>query len=132
MPKITKNPLPAPLRPEHLGGREALICRVKDTLVDVPSAQNRRGKATVMILWEFPDKGLYLNETSKDHAVAGFKSDETDDWKDKPVPVIVVRSEFRDPETGRTTAGPKVWIAPSDQWPTLLKSAPKAEKPASK
>ena len=127
MAKITKNILPAPLRAEDLNA-EALVCRVQDTLVDVASDRNRRGKVTVILLWEFPGKGLYLNETMKEHAVAGFKSDETDDWKDKPIPLVVGLSEYEDQQTHRKTVTRKPWIAPPDQWAKLLKSAPKAVK----
>lgn len=132
MAKITRNPLPAPLRPEDLGGKETLACRVKDVLVDVAvdRAQNRRGKTTVMLLWDFEGKGLYLNESSKEHAVAAFGSDETDDWKDKPVAVRVVRSEYTDRETGKSMTTKKVWIAAPDEWPEILgKEGMKAVRP---
>ncbi len=130
MARITRNPLPAPLRPEHLGGKETVVCRVKDVLVDVASDKNRRGKATVVILWEYPDLGLYLNETSKDNAIKGMASDESEQWKDKPLPLIVVRSE--NPQAARDPSIPqysnKVWVAPPSQWAKLIKENP-PEKP---
>lgn len=133
MAKITRNPLPAPIRPEDLGGKETQACRVKDVLVDVAvdRAQNRRGKTTVMILWEHEGKGLYLNESSKEHAVVAFGSDETDDWKDKPVAIRVVRSTFTDRESQRETTTKKVWIAAPEEWPDILgKEGMKQVKPA--
>lgn len=130
MAKITRNPLPAPLRPEDFGGREALICTVKTVKVDVPSEQGKRGKATFMELYEFPGKGLYLNETSKAHAVEGFASDETDTWLDKKVPLVVVNSTFEDRTTHATRVGKSLWVAPPADWKKLLRDAPKAWKVA--
>jgi len=130
--KIEANPLLAPLRVEDFQGKEALICRVKDTKVNIPSERGKRGRATFIELWEFPGKGLYLNATSQQNAVEGFGSDETDNWKDKLVPVVVVNAEFTDPKTRQTTVTKVLWVAPSANWKALLKNAPKAIKPDSK
>jgi hypothetical protein len=123
MAKITKNPLPPPLRPEDISPRQLIAVRVKDVLVDVPTKSTRSGKTTVMLTWEYPGKGIYLNETSKENAVQGFQSDETDNWKDKFCPVIVVRSEFEDRTTHQQSVTPKLWVAPADDWAKLLKQA---------
>lgn len=128
MAKITANPLLPPLRVSDFNGKEVLVCRVKDTKVNVPSEQGKRGRATFMELWEFEGKGLYLNATSQANAVAGFGSDETDNWKDQYVPVMVVNAEFEDPRTHVKTVGKNLWIAPPDQWKSLLRTAPKAGK----
>jgi hypothetical protein len=127
--KITRNPLLPPLRPEDFKGQEALVCRVKRVEVDVASEKGKRGKATFIELWEFPGKGLYLNESSKENAVQGFGSDETDHWKDKPVPVIAVNSEYEDPKTHMKRPTLALWVAPADRWKALFRSAPKAPKP---
>lgn len=126
MPKVTRNPLPAPMRPEDITGETALF-RVKDVLVDQPSEKNRRGKVTVILPWD-SEKGIYLNASSIDAAIAGFGSDMSEQWKDKEFPVIKVHSTFKDPETGRETSGWKVWVAPADQWPTLIKQLKAAER----
>jgi hypothetical protein len=128
---MQKNPLPAPIRPEDLGGKETMACRVRDTLVDVPvdRDQNRRGKTSVLLLWEFEGKGLYLNESSKDHLITAFGSDETDDWKDKAVALLIVRSEYVDRTSGRAAMSRKVWVAPPEAWPEILgEKAPKGPK----
>jgi hypothetical protein len=125
--KIEANPLLAPLRVEDFQGKEALVCRVKDAKVNVPSEKGKRGKATFLELWEFPGKGLYLNATSQQHAVEGFGSDETDNWKDKLVPVVVVNAEYKDPKTLQVTVSKVLWVAPAANWKMLLRSAPKAE-----
>lgn len=132
MPKVTLNPLPAPMRPEDLGGESAVFL-VKEVLVDQASDRNRRGKVTVITVWE-SDKGIYLNESSKAAAIAGFKSDMSEEWKDKPFPVIKVHSTFKDAETGRETSGWKVWVAPAENWPAMLKAhkAQERQKKASK
>ncbi len=122
MTKITRNPLPAPLRPEDLSGKMEAVLQVKDVLVDQPTDKNRRGKATVVIPWGFENKGLYLNATSIDHAVTGMKSDESDEWKDKLLPVVVVTSEYEDPQTHKKTMTPKIWVAEPAQWARILKA----------
>lgn len=127
--KIKKNPLLPPLRPEDFKGEKALVCRVKAVSVDVPSKDTRTGKATFMELHEFPGKGLYLNATSQDNAVAGFQSDETNEWIDKQVPVIEVQAAFEDRVTHVTTSKPGLWVAPPEQWKKLLRDAPKAKGP---
>jgi hypothetical protein len=128
---IQKNPLPAPLRPEDVAPNQAVIVKVKDVLVDVKSPQTRSGKSTVLLCWEFEGKGIYLNATSQENACEGFGSRDTEDWKDKPCPIIVVRSSFEDRESHQQIAGAKLWVAPAKDWPTLLKDAPKptAKKP---
>lgn len=126
--KIEANPLLPPLRASDFAGKEALVCRVKAVKVNVPSERGKRGRATFMELWEFEGKGLYLNATSQANAVAGFGSDETDHWTDKPVPVIVVNSEFEDPRTHIKTTGRTLWIAAPEDWKSLLRNAPKASK----
>ncbi len=128
MAKVTPNPLLPPLRVSDFAGKDALICRVKRVALNVPSAQGKRGVASFMELWEFPGKGLYLNATSLQHAVAGFGSDETDNWTDKSVPVIVVQTEFTDRVTKVTRTGPGLWVAPAEDWKRLLRTAPKAPK----
>lgn len=128
MAKIEANPLLPPLRVSDFAGKEALICKVKAVKVNVPSEKGKRGRATFMELWEFEGKGLYLNATSQQHAVAGFGSDETDTWLDKQVPVIVVVSEFEDPTTGKKTPTRSLWIAAPEDWKGLLRTAPKASK----
>lgn len=128
MAKIQANPLLPPLRVSDFAGKDALICKVKSVSVNVPSAQGKGGRATFMELWEFPGKGLYLNATSQQNAVAGFGSDETDNWHDKPVPVIVVQSEYEDRVTKVKRTGPNLWIAPAEEWKRLLRTAPKAPK----
>lgn len=127
MAKVSKNPLPAPLRPEDvkLAVGQTLVCRVKSVLVDVPTQQNRRGKATVILTWEHPDKGVYLNATSIENAIAGFKSDESDNWVDKFFPLIVVNAEYEDRQTGRKSMTPKLWVAPAEDWAELLKGTAK-------
>lgn len=128
MGKVQKNPLLPPLRVADFGGKDALVCRVKRVELDVPSSQGKGGKATFMELWEFPGKGLYLNATSLQNAVVGFGSDETGDWHDKQVPVIVVQSEFEDRTTKVKTIKPNLWLAPAEEWKRLLRTAPKAPK----
>lgn len=132
MAKIEANPLLPPLRVSDFAGREALICRVKDVRVNVPSAQGKRGRATFIELWEFEGKGLYLNATSQANAVAGFGSDETDNWKDKMLPVVVVNSEFENPTTHVKTVGKNLWVAPPEDWKGLLRNAAKAKDVAAK
>lgn len=125
MTKITMNQLPAPLRPEDLAGSESGIGTVEKVLVDVKSPGTRRGVSTVIILKEFPGKGLYLNETSKLHAVQGFESDDSDDWIGKKVPWCVVRSE--DPRAAKDPNLPKmvkkVWVAAPEDWPKSVKNS---------
>lgn len=127
MAKIQANPLLPPLRFEDFQGKEILVCRVKDAKVNVPSEQGKRGKATFLELWEFPGKGLYLNATSQQNAVEGFGSDETDNWKDQQLPVMVVNAEFEDPKTRVKTISKVLWVAPAANWKTMLRTAPKAE-----
>lgn len=126
MTLIQKNPLPAPLRPEDIAPKQSVIVKVKDVLVDVKSPQTRSGKSTILLCWEFEGKGIYLNATSQENACAGFKSRDTEDWKDKPCPIIVVRSSFEDRESHQQVAGSKLWVAPPEQWEQLLKEAPAA------
>lgn len=128
MGKVTPNPLLPPLRVADFAGRDALVCRVKRVALNVPSAQGKGGRATFMELWEFPGKGLYLNATSLEAAVAGFGSDETDNWADKSVPVVVVQAEYEDRITKVKTVRPNLWVAPAEEWKKLLKTAPKAPK----
>lgn len=128
MAKIQANPLLPPLRVADFLGKEVLVCRVKDVKVDVPSEKGKRGRATFMELWEFEGKGLYLNATSQSNAVAGFGSDETDNWKDQYVPVVVVNSEFEDPRTKVKTYGKNLWVAAPEDWKSMLRTAPKAAK----
>lgn len=130
MAKIQGNPLLAPLRVSDFAGKDALICRVKAAHVNVPSAQGKGGRATFLELYEFPGKGLYLNATSQQNAVEGFKSDETNDWLDKQLPVIVVQSEYEDRVTHVKRTGPNLWVAPAEAWSKLLRTAPKASKVA--
>ena len=113
MAKIEANPLLPPLRVSDFAGKEALICKVKAAHVNVPSEKGKRGKATFLELWEFEGKGLYLNATSQQNAVAGFGSNETDAWLDKPIPVIVVLSEFEDQATGKKTPTRTLWRRPA-------------------
>lgn len=127
MAKIEANPLLPPLRVSDFGNKEVLVCRVKAVKVNVPSEKGKRGRATFMELWEFEGKGLYLNATSQANAVAGFGSDETDNWVDKPVPVIVVNSEYEDPRTKVKTVGKNLWVAPPEEWKSLMRNAPKAK-----
>ena len=123
MAKVTRNPLPAPLRPEDLAGKKSAVCTVKDVKVDLPSPNTRRGKSTVLILVEFPDKGLYLNATSTDNCIRGFGSDESDEWVGKLVPIVAVQSEdaraATDPTIPKLTT--KLWVATPEEWPTMLK-----------
>ena len=128
MAKIEANPLLPPLRVSDFAGKEVLVCRVKDVKVNVPSEKGKRGKATFMELWEFEGKGLYLNATSQANAVAGFGSDESDNWKDRPVPVIVVNSEYEDPITKIKRVGKNLWIAAPEDWKKLLRDGPKTAK----
>ena len=128
MAKIEANPLLPPLRVSDFMGREALICRVKRVMVNVPSALGKRGRATFIELYEFEGKGLYLNATSQANAVAGFGSDETDNWQDKLLPVIVVNSEFENPATHVKTTGKSLWVAAPEDWKSLLRNAPKAKE----
>jgi len=127
MAKIEANPLLPPLRVEDFQGKEALVCRVKDAKVNIPSERGKRGRATFLELWEFPGKGLYLNATSQQNAVKGFGSDETDNWKDQQLPVIVVNAEFEDPKTKVKTISKVLWVADAENWKSLLRSTPKAE-----
>lgn len=120
MSKVTRNPLPAPLRPEDISGEGALLT-VKSVLVDVPSDKNRRGKVTVIVTWEHDKKGLYLNASSIDAAIEGFGSDESDTWTDKKFPVIKAHSEYQDRESGKRVVGYTLWVAPAESWATLFK-----------
>jgi hypothetical protein len=121
MARVTRNPLPTPLRPDNLE-RETGAYTISDVLVDIPSEKNKRGKVTVVVLKEFPGKGLYLNASSLDHLIQGFKSDESNDWKGKQVPLMVVTSE--DPRAAKDPTVPRmskrIWVAPPDQWRTIL------------
>lgn len=129
MAKIESNPLLPPLRVADFAGKDALVCKVKSAHVNVASEQGKRGRATFLELWEFPGKGLYLNATSQQNAVRGFGSDETDNWLDKLIPVVVVQSEYEDRVTKVKRVGPNLWVAPPEDWKRLLKTAPKAPKP---
>ena len=129
MAKVTRNPFPAPLKPEDIDG-EAAVLTVKSVLVDVASDKNRRGKVTVIETWEHERKGLYLNASSIDAAIEGFGSDESDNWTDKKFPVIKVHSEYEDRTTGKKTMQWVLWVAPADQWAKLIKSLKAAAKTA--
>jgi hypothetical protein len=52
-----------------------------------------------------------------------MESDETNDWIGKPLPLLVVHSEFKDREPQKTVAGKKVWVAHPDQWKSLIKAS---------
>jgi len=120
MSKVTRNPLPAPLRPEDVG-QESGVLKVKDVLVDVPSDKNRRGKVTVILTWGHEGKGMYLNAASIDAAIQGFKSDESDQWKDQDFPFITVRTEYVDKDSQKKVYGKTLWVAPPEQWAGMLK-----------
>lgn len=121
MPKVTRNILPKPLRPDDLGGQATVVCTVKDVTVDAPSPQTRRGKSTFLRVVEYPEFGIYLNETSKDYAIQGFGSDDSDDWIGKLVPLVVVQSENMDRDPSAPRYVKKIWIAPPENWAVLLK-----------
>lgn len=133
MPKVTRNPLPAPLRPEDVAA-ESGVLRVRDVLVDVPSDKNRRGKVTVILTWEHEQdrKGMYLNAQSIDNAIAGFGTDQSEDWKDKEFPYITVRTQYKDRDSGKDVFGRTLWVAPPEQWATLLKAHKTAQREAKK
>lgn len=118
MPRVQRNPLPAPMRVEDIRG-ESAVFHVKNVLVDVKSDRNRQGRVTVIIPVENEKKGLYLNATSIDAAIEGFGSEMSEDWIGKPFPVIKVFSEFED-KSGKTVSAWKLWIAPAENWAKLM------------
>jgi hypothetical protein len=129
MAKIKKNPLLPPLRVSDFGKADGLVCQIKEMHVDVGTTQTRSGKTTFAELYEFPGKGLYMNATSLQNAVDGFGSDETDNWLDKQIPIIKVHAAFTDKTTQQEKSGPNLWVAPAEDWKSLMKSLPKAQVP---
>jgi hypothetical protein len=132
MGRLTRNTLPAPLRPEDL--RVAQACTVVDTFIDVP-AQTRSGKTTYMTLAEFQGKGFYLNDSDKDTLIEVFGTDDTDAFKGKKIAVQIRRvpnfksdPKSRDYDPREPREIDVVRVAPAESWDEF----PGAEVPVRK
>lgn len=86
--RLTRNALPAPLRPEDIRNT-AQVVTVMETHVDVPAPNTRSGKTTYMVLREYPGKGFYLSEADKDVLIEAFGTDDTDAFTGQGIPVHI-------------------------------------------
>lgn len=77
-----------------------------------------------LLFEETGDKALFLNVTMMDDLIAGFETDETDDWIGKQVPLEKRKSAFK----GKTYN--KVYVVPHEDWGRYL--TPKRTKRAKK
>lgn len=116
MTKVTRNPLLPPLRVEDLGGKEKVAVTITEVRVDVPTKNSKSGKALILVLKEFPKKGLYVNETGKDHLLAEL-GDESDGWVGRKIAIGPVRTETDRPAPGQPKVSTTVWVLDPAEWP---------------
>ena len=115
MALLTRNN-PAPLRPEDL--KIARAVTVVDTVVNAPAPRTRTGLTTYCLLVEFPGKGFYLNEGDKETLIEAFKSQDTDAFKGRKIPIHIRRVDnFKaDTDPREPAQVDVVRVVPLDEW----------------
>lgn len=116
MAKVERNPLLPPIRVEDLGGKDKTAATITEVRVDVATKASKSGKALILVLKEFPKKGLYVNATGKDHLINEF-GDESDDWINKRISIGPVRSENPDKSPNAAKMVTTVWVLEPETWP---------------
>lgn len=116
MPKVERNPLLPPIRVEDLGGKEKMAATIVEARVDVPTKNNKSGKALILVLKEFPKKGLYVNETGKDHLITEL-GDTSEAWAGRKIAIGPVRTETDRPAPGQSKVSTTVWVLNPAEWP---------------
>lgn len=114
--KVERNPLLPPIRVEDLGGKDKVAATITEVRVDVPTKSNKSGKALILVLKEFPKKGLYVNATGRDHLIDEC-GDESERWVGRKIAIGPVRTETDTPAPGQPKVATTVWVLDPAEWP---------------
>lgn len=112
---------PTALKAEHLDGSNAAVLTVTDVdeaTFDDPDSPNGKRYVLVLKSAEFPEKGFFLNKTSRKIMTERY-GDVPGRWINKKVPIVVVR--VSNPKMQGKIV-PSLAVATDDDWDDVLAS----------